>query len=95
MAGNYQNMILRCSLQLLLVVQCTSINLAKINNETTALQFIIDHDETFGILWNLFYKSAWAYFTNVTEENRKDMVSISTFLISIFIRKSMIKAKCC
>lgn len=69
-------MILGSSLLLLLAVQSAPMHLAKINNESAALQFIIDHDETFGILWNIFYKSAWAYFTNVTEENQKDMVSI-------------------
>ncbi|XP_062580181.1 angiotensin-converting enzyme-like [Saccostrea cucullata] len=66
-------MLLALSIQFLLIFRTTSTDSANIKNETLALKFLIDHDQSFGMLWNIFYKSVWEYVTNVNEPNKKDM----------------------
>lgn len=68
-------MILIHVLNILFVIQSASADSIKIQDEKTALEFVVDHDETYKILWNVFYKSAWGYYTNITTENEEKMVS--------------------
>lgn len=63
-------------LKILTVIQSAGADSIKIQDEKTALEFVVDHDETYKILWNVFYKSAWGYYTNLTTENEEKMVSI-------------------
>lgn len=63
------------ALKILYVIQSASADSIKIQDEKTALEFVVDHDETYKILWNVFYKSAWEYYTNITTENEEKMVS--------------------
>ncbi|XP_034316838.2 angiotensin-converting enzyme [Magallana gigas] len=70
-------MILIHALKILYVIQSASADSIKIQDEKTALEFVVDHDETYKILWNVFYKSAWEYYTNITTENEEKMNRIS------------------
>lgn len=69
-------MIIILVLKILTVIQSAGADSIKIQDEKTALEFVVDHDETYKILWNVFYKSAWGYYTNLTTENEEKMVSI-------------------
>lgn len=40
------------------------------------LEFVVDYDEMFKILWNVFYKLVWEYYINIIIENEEKMVSI-------------------
>ena len=55
-------------------IQGVTTDSIKIQNEETALEFVVDHDEAYKVLWNMFYKSAWEYSTNATVDNEIRMV---------------------
>lgn len=40
------------------------------------LEFVVDYDEMYKILWNVFYKLVWEYYINIIIENEEKMVSI-------------------
>ena len=58
----------------LVLIQGVTTDSIKIQNEETALEFVVDHDEAYKVLWNMFYKSAWEYSTNATVDNEIRMV---------------------
>ena len=58
----------------LVLIQGVTTDSIKIPNEETALEFVVDHDETYKVLWNMFYKSAWEYSTNAMVDNEIRMV---------------------
>ncbi|XP_022289506.2 angiotensin-converting enzyme-like isoform X1 [Crassostrea virginica] len=64
----------------LVLIQGVTTDSIKIQNEETALEFVVDHDETYKVLWNMFYKSAWEYSTNATVDNEIRMNKLSSRL---------------